>query len=183
MLFAFVLFSIVSFFIFLSFILDQFFLQYRKSDKQLRLFFNKYLVDAEIAYYSAYGRRLRYLSIENTGKPVLLFIHGSPSSLSFFREYYVDPLLLKYFHIIAIDRPGYGYSGFGKPLSSIRQQSEMMKALIDSLNVKKQPVIIFGESYGTSVACRMAMDFPGFFDGLILLGPSLAPGEEIVYKI
>src|SRR3954465_10285897 len=98
-----------------SFGLDQFFLQYRKSDKQLKQFFRKYLVDVRIEYFTAYGRRMRYLSIPNPGKPVLLFLHGAPSSLSFFRKYFVDPFLLKYFHIIAIDRPGYGYSGFGKP--------------------------------------------------------------------
>jgi pimeloyl-ACP methyl ester carboxylesterase len=59
----------------------------------------------------------------------------------------------------------------------------MFKALFDHLMIKKQPVILFGQSYGTSIACRMLMDFSSFADGLILLGPSLAPGEETVYKI
>jgi pimeloyl-ACP methyl ester carboxylesterase len=89
-----------------------------------------------------------------------------------------DSALKNKFRIYAVDRPGYGYSGFGDPEPSIRKQSEMIRPILDSLNKAKHPVIIIGGSYGASIACRLAMDHPELIDGLVLTGPSLGPGRE-----
>jgi pimeloyl-ACP methyl ester carboxylesterase len=81
----------------------------------------------------------------------------------------------------AVDRPGYGFSGLGEPVLSIQKQAAMIKPILDSLNKAGKPVIIMAESYGTSIACRMTMDYPGLVNGLVLVGPSLAPREEKIY--
>jgi pimeloyl-ACP methyl ester carboxylesterase len=83
----------------------------------------------------------------------------------------------------AIDRPGYGFSGFADPEISIEKQASMIRPILDSLQKINHPVIIMAESYGTSIACRMVMDYPGLIDGLVLVGPSLAPGEEKIYGV
>jgi pimeloyl-ACP methyl ester carboxylesterase len=85
--------------------------------------------------------------------------------------------------MIAVDRPGYGYSGFGEPETSMQAQSEMIRPLLDSLHQLPHPLILVGVSYGSSIASRVTMDYPELVDGLILLAPSLAPGEEKIFSI
>lgn len=157
------------------------FVQFRMSDEELKEFFAENKVPAEIRYYKAGGRTMRYASMGNDSLPALLFIHGSPSSLSIYKDYYKDREYLSKFKMYAVDRPGYGYSGLGHVEPSIQKQSEMIRPILDSLNKVKKPVIIMAGSYGTSIACRLAMDHPGLVDGLVLVAPSLAPGEETVY--
>lgn len=157
------------------------FIQFRMNDKELYAFFKRNNIKGAVRYYEAGGRRIRYISIGNDTLPTLFFIHGSPASLSIYHNYYKDSILLKKFKMYAVDRPGYGYSGLGLPEPSIQKQVEMISPVIDSLNQVTHPVIIVAGSYGTPIACRIAMDHPTLVDGLVLIGPSIAPGEEKTY--
>jgi pimeloyl-ACP methyl ester carboxylesterase len=98
--------------------------------------------------------------------------------MSFYSGRFRDREIQDKFRIYAIDRPGYGYSGFGNPEPSIQKQSEMLRVLIDSLHQAKHPVIIVGSSFGAAIACRLAMDHPYLVDGLVLTGPAIGPGLE-----
>ena len=98
--------------------------------------------------------------------------------MSYYSGRYDDSIIRKTFRVLAVDRPGYGYSGFGDPEPSIRKQAEMIRPLLDSLHSVSRPLIIAAGSYGASIACRLAMDHPGLVDGLVLTGPSLGPGLE-----
>jgi pimeloyl-ACP methyl ester carboxylesterase len=159
------------------------FVQFRMSDKELSSFFTKNKVPASIHYYQSGGRRLRYVSIGNDSLPALLFIHGSPASLSIYTDYYKDTDFLRHFKMFAVDRPGYGYSGLGSPEPSIEKQAAMISPILAHLNKLNRPVIVMAGSYGTSVACRLVMDFPALVDGLVLVAPSVAPGKETTYTI
>jgi pimeloyl-ACP methyl ester carboxylesterase len=171
---------LTSSFIILCLLFDHF-IQFRTSDEKFNDFFKKNNVPAKILYYNAANRRIRYLSVGNDSLPTLLFIHGSPSSSNIYTDYYKDSLFLRTFKMYAVDRPGYGYSGFGQPEPSIWKQAFIIHFILDSLNKVHRPIILVGESYGTSIACRMAMDYPELVDGLVLVGPSLAPGEEKIF--
>lgn len=151
------------------------------SDEQVLRFFEKNGIKGEVRYYTSHGRQLRYLVAGDDSLPIILFIHGSPSSSSIFREYFRDTLFKNRFRMYAIDRPGYGGSGFGDPVTSIRLQAEMIRPILDSLNRTHHPVIIMGGSYGSSIACRLVMDNPNLADGLVLVAPALAPGREKVF--
>ncbi len=172
---------LVSFIIF-CLVVDQF-VQYRLSDKELFTFFKKNNIPGAVHYYEADGRRMRYVSMGNDSLPTLLFIHGSPASLSIYTDYYKDTAFLHHFKMLAVDRPGYGYSGLGRPETSIQKQAAMIEPLLSQLQKAKRPVIIMAGSYGTSVACRLVMDFPSLVDGLVLVAPSVAPGEETIYTL
>ena len=166
-----------------GFVLDAFF-TFRSSDLETTSWFVQRGQPIHINYYQAEGRTLRYIYTDNRpGKPVILFIHGAPSSSSYYRTYLSNPLLRSQANLIAVDRPGYGYSGLGQPEPNIERQAAMIKPILDSLHSGQRPVLIVGASYGTSIACRMAMDYPHLVDGLMLLAPSLAPGEEKTYWI
>ena len=172
--------GLVIFFIVACFVFDHF-VQFRKSDKELNKFFTENHVPGKIGYYTALGRRLRYVSIGNDSLPTIVFIHGSPASMSLYRGRFTDKTILKTFHILAIDRPGYGYSGFGHPDPSIQRQSEMISILLDSLYKAKHPIIVVGGSFGAPIACRLAMDHPELVDGLVITGPAIGPGREKVF--
>ncbi|MBE7173404.1 MAG: alpha/beta hydrolase [Williamsia sp.] len=161
-----------------------YYIQFRDTDRALARFFADKRIPAGIGYYSTHNRTLRYLQVGNKeAKATILFVHGAPSSMSYFKNYLSDDSLLCQAYMLAIDRPGYGYSGFGKPEPSIALQSAMIRPLLDSLQKARHPLILVGVSYGTSVACRLAMDYPALVDGLVLIAPSLAPGEERIYSI
>ena len=57
----------------------------------------------------------------------------------------------------------------------------MIRPILDSLHQAKHPIIILAGSYGASIACRIAMDYPHLVDGLVLTGPALGPGREKIF--
>ena len=167
--------------VFVLLIFDQF-VQFRMNDKDLIAYFDKKGIDPELDYFTTHNRKIRYLiNGEDTASASLLFLHGAPSSMSYWRDFLTDSSLLKRAKLFSLDRPGYGYSGLGNPLPDIHQQSIIIKSLIDSVFHPKHPFIVVGASYGTSIACRLAMDYPELVDGLVLIAPALAPGEEKVF--
>jgi pimeloyl-ACP methyl ester carboxylesterase len=172
--------GIIIFFILACFVFDHY-VQFRRNDEQLRKFFVENKIPGKIGYYTSHGRKLRYVSIGNDTLPTLFFIHGSPASMSLYRGRFVDTTILRTFRVMAVDRPGYGYSGFGNPEPSIQKQSEMLRAMLDSMYEARHPIIVVGGSFGAPIACRLAMDHPELVDGLVLTGPAIGPGREKVF--
>jgi pimeloyl-ACP methyl ester carboxylesterase len=163
-------------------VLDHYY-QFRRSDEELREMYAEQRVDAQLNYYTTHGRKLRYVVSGQDTLPTILFLHGSPGSISYYSRRFRDSALQGRFRFLAVDRPGYGYSGFGDPEPSIQKQSEMIRPLLDSLHKAVHPIIIVGSSYGASIACRLAMDHPNLVDGLVLTGPSVAPGREKYFGV
>jgi pimeloyl-ACP methyl ester carboxylesterase len=158
-------------------IVDQF-VQFRKNDNEVMRSFRSKQIQATVHYYTSGNRKLRYISAGNDSLPTLFFIHGSPGSLSFYESAFTNTALLQKFKMYSVDRPGYGYSGFGDPEPSIQQQAAMLYPIITELHKVQRPLIIVAYSYGSPIACRLLMDHPNVADGLILLAPSLEPGKE-----
>jgi pimeloyl-ACP methyl ester carboxylesterase len=171
---------LIGLFIIACFVFDHY-VQFRRSDEELKRIFAERNINGSINYYEAYGRRLRYTTAGDSSLPALLMLHGSPGSISYYSGRFADSAIRSRFRVYAVDRPGYGYSDFGNPEPSIELQARMIRPILDSLNRVHHPVIVMGGSYGASVACRMAMDFPDLVDGLVLTGPSLGPGLEKMY--
>lgn len=137
---------------------------------------------ATIGYHRGTSRDLRYLQIgRDSTKPLLVFIHGAPSSAVWWLSMMRDSALRSEANLLAIDRPGYGGSGLGEPMTSVREQAENVAAVIRSRRLQEQKVILHGSSYGGTVSARIAMDFPDLVDGLLLQSASLAPSEEYTY--
>jgi pimeloyl-ACP methyl ester carboxylesterase len=171
---------LIGLFIIACFIFDHY-VQFRKSDKELQEIWAERNIDASLHYYTTHGRTIRYAKSGSDTLPTLLMLHGSPGSMSYYSGRFADSAIRNTFQVFAVDRPGYGYSGFGDPEPSIQAQAEMIRPILDSLNKVSHPIIIMGGSYGSSIACRLAMDHPELVDGLVLTGPSLAPGKETMF--
>ena len=136
--------------------------------------------EIQIQTYTIQNRQIRFLSIGDSNKQPVLFIHGSPGSAENWLAFLNNTELQKKFHLIAIDRPGYGGSGYGKSEQSLQQQAlELISVL--KYNHSQKSAIIIGHSFGGPVAARMAMDFPEKISGAIFIS-SLADPELITQK-
>lgn len=146
--------------------------------------YERILADNPLGLKAAFGsletadRNLRYLEIGRDSLPLIVFIHGAPSSSSFWRTFLRDSSLLGKAKLMAVDRPGYGYSGYGKPETSVKEQAALIAKVLQEKQRAHPSIILHGSSYGGTVAARIAMDFPDLVDGLLLQSASLMPGKE-----
>lgn len=168
------------------------FVDSRKTDGELAEEFKDQRIHPVVYYYHVAGepgekpRTIRFMETPalkgDSAQPVILFIHGAPSSLSFFDKFFKDTLLLKKAQLVAVDRPGYGYSDFGRVETSIINQAKFLQPLID--RYRKAPfLMIVGSSYGGSVSARLAMNNPDLVDHVVFVSSALGPGLERTYPI
>lgn len=155
--------------------------QFRMDDKELLTWFHERRIEPQIGRYMAKGRQVRYVTVGNRPEASVLFIHGAPSSLSYWKGYLADSVLLSRATMYAVDRPGYGYSGLADPMPVISDQAAVIRPILDSLRKANHPIIVVGVSYGSPIACRLAMDYPELVDGLVLVAPPLGPGMEKIF--
>jgi pimeloyl-ACP methyl ester carboxylesterase len=83
--------------------------------------------------------------------------------------------------MLAIDRPGYGYSGLGCPDTNVAHQASLIARVLQKFRATRRKIILHGSSYGGTVAARIAMDYPELIDGLLLQSASMAPGAEKIF--
>lgn len=161
------------------------FAEMRMSDQTFVDLLNKnpFGYEATVDYYEIGDRRLRYVEIGQDSLPLIVFVHGAPSSSAFWRDLLRDSILLSEAKLMAVDRPGYGYSGFGRAVTNVAKQAAMIAEVIREKRDDHETIVLHGSSYGGTVVARLAMDFPELMDGILLQSASLAPGEEKTYWI
>ena len=123
------------------------------------------------------GKTIHFLQTDKRKDlPVVVMMHGSPGALNAYEEYFSDTTMTKQAIMIAVDRPGFGYSDFGKSEPSLAIQAELIAEILkDFPNQKK---ILAGHSMGGPVISKLAMDFPELVDGMIMVAPSISPELE-----
>ena len=144
------------------------FAQVVEATSQSSLVFKKKKIEETTFHYCQLG--------ENKELPVVVLVHGSPGALSAYKDYLKDTLLNQRANLIAIDRPGFGYSDFGTAISSLSLQAKGIAAILE--NFPTQSKVILGHSMGGPVISRLVMDYPNLVDGLILVAPSISPALE-----
>jgi pimeloyl-ACP methyl ester carboxylesterase len=112
------------------------------------------------------GLRIHYIERAGAGRPVVL-IHGLPGTAEDWNA--VAPLLAGH-RTIAIDRPGFGYSGHG--YLKFDRQVAVLDTLLRRLGVS-DPVLV-GHSYGGTVALAFAERHPSELRGLVLVDAAAA---------
>lgn len=154
-------------------------LQFRMSETEIRNYFKNANYPVQLKQYKALGRSLTYLEAGADSLPLVVFVHGSPGSLSAFIHFLKDTTLLSRAQLIAVDRPGFGSSGFGFGERSLEKQAAMLKPVLEAHSTQR-PIILVGHSLGGPVVARIAMDYPGLVDGLVMVAPSIDPDLEPV---
>jgi pimeloyl-ACP methyl ester carboxylesterase len=112
------------------------------------------------------------------GMPVI-FIHGSPGSWDNFIEYLVEDSLRERFHVMSINRLGYGEGGKEAFEASLSKQAAAVAAVLDS----DHPAIVVGHSMGGPIAVKLAIEHPEKVKALVLLSAALDPKLEEVKGI
>jgi pimeloyl-ACP methyl ester carboxylesterase len=153
-------------------------MQFRMSPSEIDAYFaRKKMKGSRHQYGIGDHRTINYLQVGDGQRPLVVFVHGSPGSLSAFIDFMGDPELLQHAELITVDRPGFGDSNFGNAEPSLQKQSEYLRPLVEQ-NKKGRRVILVGHSLGGPVIARMAMDYPELIDGLILVAASIDPELE-----
>jgi pimeloyl-ACP methyl ester carboxylesterase len=152
-------------------------LQFRMSSAEVNTYFKDKENKATLKQYEIGKRTLNYLITDDTQKPLVIFIHGSPGSLSAFIDFMADTTLLKKAQLISVDRPGFGASDFGYAEPSLTKQAELLKPVLKG-NKHNRPVILVGHSLGGPLIAKMAIDYPELVDGLIFVAASVDPNLE-----
>jgi pimeloyl-ACP methyl ester carboxylesterase len=152
-------------------------IQFRMSKSEIDAFFKDKEKKGTLKQYAVGKRTLNYLIAGDTNKPLIVFVHGSPGSLSAFIDFMADSTLLNRAQLITVDRPGFGASNFGYAEPSLQKQASLLKPILEEYK-NDRPIILVGHSLGGPLIARMAMDYPELIDGLIMVAPSIAPDLE-----
>jgi pimeloyl-ACP methyl ester carboxylesterase len=150
---------------------------FRMSPKKIDQYFSARILEAKQEEYSVGFRNMHYVQTGDTTKPLVVFVHGSPGSLSAFIDFLADTVLLQHALLITTDRPGFGYSNFGVAEPSLHKQGVLLKPILEKYK-QNRPIILVGHSLGGPLIARMAMDFPELVDGLVLVAASIDPQLE-----
>ncbi len=107
-----------------------------------------------------------HVKIMGNGPPIVL-LHGASGNLRDM-TWRIAPALAENFTVIAMDRPGFGYTPpLGRDGATLAQQAEVLRAALNALGYRK--AYVMGQSYGGSVALRWALDYPDSVAGLLLV--------------
>ena len=152
-------------------------MQFRMSTSEIDQEFAKRKTQGVQSEYKVGNRKIHYAKTGNPNGPLVLFIHGSPGSLSDFIQFLTDSTLQQEGLLISVDRPGFGQSNFGWGEPSLAQQAKSIKPLIEQYKRNKL-VILVGHSLGGPLIAQLAMDYPELVDGLVFVAGSVDPELE-----
>ncbi len=146
-------------------------MRFRTSDSDATKVFNTAGVPLTIKVLKVGKHDLHFVMTGNDTLPTIVFVHGSPGSWDAFEDYLKDKDLLRKYRMISIDRPGFGYSNFGKALN-LQDESTVISALFPYIKNKK-PVYLVGHSLGGPMIVQLAADNPNSVDALVILAGAI----------
>lgn len=91
--------------------------------------------------------------------PVILLLHGFPSSSHMFRN--LIPKLSQHYHVIAPDLPGFGFSSAPdrtKFMYTFENLTKIIEGFIKEVNITRYAIYVF--DYGAPVGFRLALNNP-----------------------
>ncbi len=103
--------------------------------------------------------------VAGTGSDLVL-IHGASGSLRDF-TFSLVPALTDRFRVIAVDRPGLGWSEMPENGESLAVQARLIRGVVERLGARHP--LVLGHSYGGAVALSWALNAPDTLAGLVLL--------------
>jgi pimeloyl-ACP methyl ester carboxylesterase len=113
------------------------------------------------------GIKIFYREAGPKDAPVVLLLHGFPTSSHMFRN--LIPELADRYHVIAPDYPGYGQSDMpdrGTFAYTFDRYGELVDGLLDQLGVKRFAMYVM--DYGAPVGWRLALKHPERISALIV---------------
>jgi pimeloyl-ACP methyl ester carboxylesterase len=123
---------------------------------------------ARVTYHTAQvdGLKIFYREAGPKNAPVVLLLHGFPTSSHMYRE--LIPRLSDKYHVLAPDFPGYGYSDMPAPAQyayTFDHLADTTEHLLNQLGVEKYSIYIM--DYGAPVGFRLATRHPEKIQAII----------------
>jgi pimeloyl-ACP methyl ester carboxylesterase len=116
------------------------------------------------------------------GRTPILMLHGLAGQLHHFRYSLVDDLA-QHTRVVAVDRPGSGYST-REPgrATALEDQADAIAALMDRLGFER--ALLVGHSLGGALSLAVALRHPARVSGLALLAPltTMPGGSPEVFR-
>lgn len=165
-----------------AFFLYSCFSKYRLTEGEVRKHYRLLGNQPETRIIENDSLRLRIVSAGADTLPLLLLIHGAPGAWWGYMNMLDDMELRKKFHIVSVDRPGYGRSRLKKHryVTSIEMQARCLVPLLD-LSKSPRKAVIIGRSYGAPIAAYMSTLAPERVEQLIMVSPVIDPDKEKFY--
>ena len=148
----------------------------RWSDKKAQRVFSARNIPISIHDTVINQRHLHYVITGSDSLPILVFLHGSPGSWKQFQQFMCDTILLRKFKVVSIDRPGFGFSDFGKAMN-LQGQCKVILPLLQSLK-STLPMYLIGHSMGGPVVVQLAASDPNLFSGVIIASGAIDVNQE-----
>lgn len=128
---------------------------------------NKQIMKENAVHYNnikVNGLNLFYREAGPADAPVILLLHGYPTSSFMFRN--LIPVLSGHYHVIAPDLPGFGYSDTpARDQYTFENLAKTMQSFVDELGLKRFAIYVF--DYGAPVGYRLALANPEKITGII----------------
>ena len=122
------------------------------------------------------GQRLHYIDTGGTG-PAIVMIHGLGGTLWNYTYALVDKLSGE-FRVIAVDRPGSGYSTRPDDApAKLSTQANTLAKFVRALGLK-QPLLV-GHSLGGALSLAIALDHPDCAGALALIAPLTHAQDDV----
>jgi pimeloyl-ACP methyl ester carboxylesterase len=123
------------------------------------------------------NRHLHYaVSSNGDSLPTLVFVHGSPGSWMNYMIFMWDSSMRKKFRMVAIDRPGFGYSDFGDAMH-LQEQTVLIMPVLQKLKTT-QPMFLVGHSMGGPVLVKLAAENSSLFEKVVIVAGSIDANQE-----
>ncbi|TAD82966.1 MAG: alpha/beta hydrolase [Bacteroidetes bacterium] len=149
---------------------------FRTSDRKAGADFTGKGIPLKVVYRTLGGYTMHYVQVGADSLPTLVFVHGSPGSWDAFKGYLQDADLRAKFRLIAVDRPGFGYSSFGAALN-LEAQAALLKVLLQGWQ-NGAAMYLVGHSLGGPLVVELAAQKSAGISGLVLLAAALDPALE-----
>jgi pimeloyl-ACP methyl ester carboxylesterase len=105
------------------------------------------------------GITMFYREAGSAASPVILLLHGFPTSSHMFRD--LIPVLAPHFHVIAPDLPGFGFSNVPNTLPfsyTFERLADVIERFTEGLHLDQYALYVF--DYGAPVGLRLALRHP-----------------------
>ena len=120
------------------------------------------------------GYPVEWLELNPDGERLIVLLHGFGASTFSWRT--VTAQLAELGHVIAYDRPGFGFTPLVERVNpdpySLAGQVQLLKAVVEQ-NAKGRPVVVVGHSAGALVATEFALLHPELVNALVLESPAI----------
>lgn len=113
------------------------------------------------------GIELFYREAGRPDAPVVLLLHGFPTSSHMFRH--LIPALADRYRVVAPDYPGFGFSAFPEPARlahTFAAYADVMEDFTDALGLTR--FILYVQDYGAPIGFRLALKWPQRIAGFIV---------------